>query len=174
MHGSKDQRSKHWGQKRKKWNRSTGENSWREICQRWQDSRSAINGKQKGQLTKGDGCSCRRDENKRGKSTRSFSLAPKPQTKSDGNSSLKGKTLRGRSPSGNRYQRPCTKLHQWKLFESVMWFVASSRMQHHTTQSGCKFGEQCVFIHRKVGSQPNKKPKKTGGKGSVASMKNSM
>ena len=28
------------------------------------------------------------------------------------------------------------------------------------TQSGCKFGEKCVFMDREVDSQPNKKPKK--------------
>ena len=31
--------------------------------------------------------------------------------------------------------------------------------------SGLKFGEKCVFMHKEVRSQPNKKPKKTGGTG---------
>ena len=154
MHRSKDQSPKHWGQTRKKWNRSTGENSWREICQRWQDRRRVLSMEsKKDSYTKGDACSYRCDENKRGKSTRSFSLAPKPQTKSDGNSSLKGKTLRGRSLSGKRYQRPCTKLHQWKLFESVMWFVASSRMSTSHNTIGMQIRWR-VRLYSQGGRQP--------------------
>ena len=38
--------------------------------------------------------------------------------------------------------------------------------------SGCKFVEKCVFRHEKVDSQSDKKPKKTGGKGSVVLLKN--
>ena len=65
------------------------------------------------------------------------------------------------------------KLHQWKLHGSCD-FRHRPECQHYQTESGCKFGEQCVFIHREVGSQPNKKPKKTGGgKGSVALLKSS-
>ena len=40
--------------------------------------------------------------------------------------------------------------------------------QHYTAQSRCKLSGKCVFMHREVDSQPKKKPKKTGGKGSVA------
>ena len=36
-----------------------------------------------------------------------------------------------------------------------------------------KFGEKCTFKHKEVDSQPNKKPKKRGGKGSVALLKKS-
>ena len=45
--------------------------------------------------------------------------------------------------------------------------------QHYKTQSGCKFGEKCVFRDKRVDSQPNKKQKKNGGKGSLALWKNS-
>ena len=41
------------------------------------------------------------------------------------------------------------------------------------TQSNCNFGEKWVFMHTEVDSQPDKKPKKTGGKKSVAPLKNS-
>ena len=40
-----------------------------------------------------------------------LSLAPKPQTQNDGKSSLKVKSLQGRSPSGKRYQKNVQKLH---------------------------------------------------------------
>ena len=45
--------------------------------------------------------------------------------------------------------------------------------EHCEKESGCKFVEKCVFRHTEIDSQPNKKPKKSGGKGSVASWKNS-
>ena len=46
-------------------------------------------------------------------------------------------------------------------------------VKNHKTESGCKFGDKFVFRHNEVDSQPNKKPKKSGGKGSVALLKNS-
>ena len=52
------------------------------------------------QCTRGDTCSFR------GKSTRSSSLAPEPQTTSDGKHFLKGKGLRGPSSSGKRFRTP--------------------------------------------------------------------
>ena len=45
--------------------------------------------------------------------------------------------------------------------------------QQHKTESGCKFGEKCAFRHIEVDSQPSKKPKTSGGKGSVPLLKNS-
>ena len=45
--------------------------------------------------------------------------------------------------------------------------------QHHKTDSGCKFGDKCVFRHTEDDSQPSKKQKKSGGKEFVALLKNS-
>ena len=45
--------------------------------------------------------------------------------------------------------------------------------QNYMTESGCKFCTNCIFRHKEVDSQPTKKPKKSGGKGSVALLKNS-
>ena len=44
--------------------------------------------------------------------------------------------------------------------------------QNYKSQSGCKFGEKCSFLHSKFDRHPNKRPKKGGGKGSVALLKN--
>ena len=63
------------------------------------------------------------------------------------------------------------RLHQWRVHETCD-FWRPPECQHYKTQSGCKFGEKCVF-RDKVDSQPNKKQKKNGGKGSVALWKNS-
>ena len=38
----------------------------------------------------------------------------------------------------------------------------------YKTQSGCKFVEKLVFMHKEIDSQPYKRPKKNGGKGSVS------
>ena len=67
-------------------------------CYQWKAQR---------QFTKGNACIFRHDENKRGKATQSSSPAPKAQTQNDGKSYLKGKSLRGRSPSGKGSRRPC-------------------------------------------------------------------
>ena len=37
--------------------------------------------------------------------------------------------------------------------------------QKYKSESGCKFGEKYELRHTEVESQPNKKPKKTGGRG---------
>ena len=56
--------------------------------------------KAKEQCTKGNACSFRHDESKRGKVTQSSSPAPKPlKTQNDWKSSSRGKPPRGRSPS---------------------------------------------------------------------------
>ena len=44
-----------------------------------------------------------------------------------------------------------------------------SECQQNETQSGCRFGEKCFFMHRESAQE---KPKKTGGKGSLAILKN--
>ena len=56
-----------------------------------ESSEIAITGKQKGMCTKGDSCSFRHDESKRGKFTRSSSPTPKSPTNNDGKNSSKGK-----------------------------------------------------------------------------------
>ena len=105
--------------------------------------------KAKGQCTKGNACSFRHHEKKRGKATQSSSPAPNPQTQNDGKSSLKGETLRGRSPSGQRSQRPCNDYLSGFL-NPLCVLMASSRMSTSQNES-CKFGEN-VFMHKEVDS----------------------
>ena len=129
--------------------------------------------KAKRQCTKGNACSFRHDENKRGKVTQLFPPAPRAQTQNGGKSSLKGNTLRGCSPSGKRSRRPCKNFISGNCTNPLCDFRHLPECQHYQAQSGCKFGEKCVSVHKEVDSQPNKKPKKTGGKGSVTLLKNS-
>ena len=70
----------------------------------------------------------------------------------------KGNLPRGRSPSGKGFRTVQTK---------------TVRIRHVNSGIGCTFGEKCMLRLKEVDSQPNKKPKKSGGKGSVALEKNS-
>ena len=103
---------------------------------------SAINRKQKRKCTRGDACGFRHDENKRGKSTRSSSPAPEPQTQSDGKYSSKGKYLRGRSPSGKRLRRLCKDYISGKCTNSSCDSWHPPVCQSYKTESGCKFCEK--------------------------------
>ena len=51
--------------------------------------------------------------------------------------------------------------------------MASSRMSKSQVCVGCKFGDQCLFRHTEAEGQLNQKPKKSGGEGSVALLKES-
>ena len=101
------------------------------------------------------------------------SASPKPQTHNDGKSSLKGETLRGRSLSGKGSRRPCKEYLSGNCTNPSCNFWHPPECQHYKTQSGCNFFEKWRFWHKEVESQPDKMPKKSGGKGSVASLKNS-
>ena len=43
--------------------------------------------------------------------------------------------------------------------------------QNYFSQTDCKFGEKCSFLHKDTDHQPNKRTKKGGRKASVALMK---
>ena len=75
--------------------------------QRRKEARDCSQWEASGKRTQGDACSFPHDDSKLGKSTRSSSPAPKTQTKSEGKSASKGRSLRGVSPSGKRSRRPC-------------------------------------------------------------------
>ena len=125
------------------------------------------------------------------KSTRPSSLVPEPQTKSDGkfferkcsqrqksfrkeiSKSSKLNAPRRSSPSRKRGQRPCINYLKRNCTNPSCDCWHPPVCQNYKTESGRRFGEKCVFWHTEVNSQPSKKPKKSGGKGSVASPKHS-
>ena len=67
--------------------------------------------------------------------------------------------------------------HDGNEHETIVWQLASSRMSElqkkKKKQSGCKFGDECAFMHEQVEGQPNKRPKKNGDKRAVAMLQNS-
>ena len=85
----------------------------------------------------------------------------------------KGKSPRGRSPSGKRSRRPSKdysggKCTTPRVIAGILPCVRTTKKE-----SGCSFGEKCSFMHREVDSQPNKRSKTIGGECSVAMLKNS-
>ena len=93
--------------------------------------------------------------------------------KSDGKNSSKGMSLRGRSPSGKRPQRPCEDYISGKCTNPLCdsWHhLLCQNTKHNRDADSVK---KCAFLHTEVDSQPNNQPQKNGGKGSVAILKNS-
>ena len=85
----------------------------------------------------------------------SSSRAPKPQTRNDGKRSLRGKSLRGRR-KGPR--RPCKGCFSGNCTNPCCNFWHPPECQQYKTQSGCKFGEKCLFRHKEVDSQLDTMP----------------
>ena len=101
-----------------------------------------------------------------------FFFAPKAQTQIDEEKPSKGSGLRWEGPSGTRgrigwrhfFRRKCTNP------SCILWHPPCF---NHKSESGCKYGDKCRFWHVEADGQPSKKSKRTGGKGSVASLQES-
>ena len=85
----------------------------------------------------------------------------------------KGSAPRSSSPSGRKNQRPCKNYLKKGNCTNPSCHHWPPVCQNYKSESGCKFGEKCVFRHTELDSQPCKKSKKSCGKGSVASLKKS-
>ena len=76
--------------------------------------------KAKGQCSKGDACSFRYDDSKRGKKTQSSSPAPRPQTQDDGKTFEREVFQRQQS----FWKEKRKSVQSWrKVYESVMWLL---------------------------------------------------
>ena len=95
--------------------------------------------------------------NMRGKQHSRPSLAPRPQTLTDGKSSLKGNL----SEVGVLLEKDPEDRVEITSVETVrvrhVFFWHPSECQHYKTQPGCKFGDKCVFRHSEVDSPPKSK-----------------
>ena len=115
----------------------------------------------------------RNDDRKRGKKTQSSSLAPRPQTLNDGRRFSKGSAPRGSTPSGRERQKAYRHYLRGNCTTPSCGYWHPPECQNYKTESGCKVGDKCLFRHAEGDSQPSQKPKKSGGKCSVAILKNS-
>ena len=120
--------------------------------------------------TKGDACSFRHDESKR--TTCSSSPTPKSQTNKDRKSSSKATPPRGRQSTWKKARRLCKDCPEQTCTKPSRDSWHPPVCQNYKSQSGCKFGETWSFLHREADRQPSKRPKKGGGKGSAALLKN--
>ena len=115
-----------------------------------------------GQCVKGDNCSFRHDNNKRGKITQS-NTSPNSFMQQNERKASRTRSPRG-SPSGRMSRWPCKDYlkgtcnnsfcERWHLF--------------YKTKSGCRFGEKCSYAHRQVDEQPTTRSKKNDDKSAVA------
>ena len=84
-----------------------------------------------------------------------------------GRSASRRRCLRGRSPSGKSNRRPCKNFLKGTCTELPCDCLHPHECQFYTSETGCEFGNECPFLHRKVEEQSNKRPKKGGDKSAV-------
>ena len=131
---------------------------------------NVISGKQVDSVQRGDSCSLSHGSN-RGQRAQSSSPARKAQTQVNGRKPSQGFGPRGESPSGRKGEKAC------KVTSKEIAQMASCDHRHppvcqnYKSESGCKFSDTCLFSHTEADGQPSKKSKKSGGKGSVALLK---
>ena len=113
-----------------------------------------------GQCSRGDSRSFIHGGN-RGRQAQSSSLAPKVQTQIDGRKPSKGVRMRAKVTAEEIAQ-----IRRVSIGNSPV-------CQNFKYESGCKFGDKCLFRHTEADGQPSEKSKKCCGKGSVASPKES-
>ena len=126
-----------------------------------------------GQCSRGDSCGFRRGSD-RGQRAQSSSPAPKAQTQIDGRKSSKGTGSRGESLSGRKGQKAGKHHLKGTCSNSSCNSWHPPVCQNCKSVSGCKLGDKCLFRHTEVDGQPSTKSKKSGGKGSVALLKESV
>ena len=124
----------------------------RGVCYQW---------KEKGQCSKGNRCSFRHESNDRAQPTPKAEPPSEPQSsKTRGRSVSRKRNVRGRSHS-EKFNRP---LYKYFLKGSCTNLPCEywhpPECQFCKSESGCRFGAECLFPHWWVKEQPNKKAEK--------------
>ena len=121
-------------------------------------------------MQKGDVCSFRYDDSKRGISTRSSSPTLKSHANNDGNILRKAGLPRGNSPSGKRLRKPCKDYLKGTCANPSFDSWHPPECQKFQTKEACSSGERCSLVHSDKGHQPDKKADKDVKevKGSIA------
>ena len=129
-------------------------------CWQWQAN---------GQCTKGDQCSFRHDRNKRANATTLPTPSAEHTTYAHGGKNLSiSKSPRGKSPSGKISRQPCKEHLQGTCTNPSRETWHSLECLLYKTETGCTFGDKCVFAHRRIEEQPSKRSKNNGAKSAVA------
>ena len=132
-----------------------------------------------GQCSKGDSCCFshdpasgnRCDLRQEGKSS---SLAPNAQAQTDGKMPSKSSGRRGESLSVTGGRSPCRKFLGERCTYPSCIFWHPPVCLNYKSESGCTCGEKCRFRHVEADGQPSKKSKKSGVKGPVDLLKESI
>ena len=119
--------------------------------------------REKRQCSRGDHCTFRHESNERAKPTPKAAPPSEPPTPR-GRSASRKRNIRGKSQSGKFNRQPCKHLLKVTCTKSPCEYWHPPECQLYKSDSGCKFGAECLFPHWKVEEQPNKKPKKDDGK----------
>ena len=130
-------------------------------CWRW---------KANGQCSKGDNCSFRHDTNKRAKVTQP-NPSPGSSTQQNERNASRTRSPRVRSPSGRMFRLPCKDYLKGTCTTPFCKKWYPPECLFYKSENGCRFGQKCSCAHRQVDEQPNKKPKKNGGRSAVAMLK---
>ena len=86
----------------------------------------------------------------------STSTAP---TQTDGRKPYRYGSRRGVSPSGLKGKRQCNEIFRGTCTEPSCDFWHPPVCLNHKSESGCKCGDRCNFLHTEAGGQPSKKDK---------------
>ena len=113
--------------------------------------------KAKGQCSKGDACSFRHKDSRRGKAAQSSSPTPRPQTQNDGRRPSKGNA----SLQAVVHQEGEIKNRTKLISRGICTYALCQYWRPHVCQnfksaSGCEFRDKCLFRHTEVDSQPRK------------------
>ena len=123
-----------------------------------------------GQCMKGDNCSFRHDDNKRGQITQS-NTSPNSFMQQNERKASRTRSPRGRSPIGGMSRLPCKDYFKGTCNNSFCERWHPPECLYYKTRSGCRFGEKCSYAHRQVDEQPTKRSKKNDDKSAVAMLK---
>ena len=133
------------------------------VCYQW---------KEKGQCSKGDRCSFLHESNDRAKPTpKAVQLSGPQNSKTRDSGESRKRNARGRSQS-EKFNRPqCKYFLRGTCTKSPCEYWHPSECQFYESESGCKFGAECLFPDWKVEEPSNTKPKKGDDKCAVGIVK---
>ena len=133
------------------------------VCYQW---------KEKGQCSKGDRCCFLHESNDRAKPTPKAVPPSGPQnSKTRDSGESRKRNARGRSQSEKFNRPPCKYFLRGTCTKSPCEYWHPPECQFYESESGCKFGAECLFPDWKVEEPSNTKPKRGDDKSAVGIVK---
>ena len=99
------------------------------------------------------------------------SVTSKAPTRTEGRKPYIFRSPRGASPSGLKGRKPCRNFCKESARNLHVIYDTLPVCQNCKSESRCKYGDKCHLRHTEAGGKPSKKSKKSGEKGSVALLK---